>query len=938
MKIFTALLFLLATHTLYCQDKKPIDYTVYDDWNNIGSIQQSKNGELVIYEVSPYDGDGNLIIHQPYSGNKKTIQRGKNASITSSGTAVVFHIVPQEDTIRQLKLDKVKKDKFPKDTLAIYWTTGDSTRIYPHIKSYQLKKETPWIAFLSEEDEREPCPEPKRKCRLFKKKNAVCENKPTSGTTLYALNTETGLTHKFHGVTDYKLSDKTHALTYTHSLKGEADTLSVHLVDLTATSDKVILDNQLATEKLTFDTNGEQLSFLSSTDTNKAKNYALYYWKIGNSAARLIIDSTTVGMPNGYTISANETPSFSWDGTKLYVGTAAIVKQAEEDTLLDSEKAKVDIWGGEDLRIQPQQLSERRSDKNQTYKAVYFTDNEAFVQLENDTITATRTMNHGNANFALSYNATPYQKSMTWDYPWKRDVYYTNLETGKHELIKTGQAYRTSLAPSGDYFVWYSGIDSAWFSKKMSGGEEVNLTENIHDLFSADANGYPIITNSEGTTGWTIIDEKEYYVVYSTNDIWLCPQDASKNKTLTNNKGTATSTTLRLQRFDYDSLYFTIENALVHGVDSLTKNERYYHISSVGNSYKLDKVIESPHRFIFIDKAEDSERILFRRSNFTTYPDLEASNLLFESPKKLTDVNPQQADYNWGTVEMVEWNSFEGIPLRGLLYKPEDFDSTASYPMIVYFYETYTENIHTYYAPRPTASIIYPTEYASNGYIIFIPDIRYEAGYPARSAYDCIVSGTDYLTDKYNWIDTNRLGLQGQSWGGYQTAQLITMTKKYRAAMAGAPVSNMFSAYGGIRWNSGLSRMFQYERGQSRIGYTIWEKPELYIENSPIFGLPNVSTPLLIMHNDGDGSVPWYQGIELYMGLRRLNQPVWLLNYNEDEHNLMRTANRRDLSRRMRQFFDYYLLGTAIPLWMEEGVPATEKGENKGLELKKTTE
>jgi dipeptidyl aminopeptidase/acylaminoacyl peptidase len=169
------------------------------------------------------------------------------------------------------------------------------------------------------------------------------------------------------------------------------------------------------------------------------------------------------------------------------------------------------------------------------------------------------------------------------------------------------------------------------------------------------------------------------------------------------------------------------------------------------------------------------------------------------------------------------------------------------------------------------------------------------------------------------------MGLQGQSWGGYQSAQLITMTTRYKAAMAGAPVSNMFSAYGGIRWGSGMSRQFQYEHSQSRIGATIWEKPELYTLNSPIFALPKVRTPLLIMHNDNDGAVPWYQGIELYMGLRRLKQPVWLLNYNGDDHNLMKEANRKDLSIRMREFFDYYLNNGTQPAWMKDGIPAIEK-------------
>ena len=241
--------------------------------------------------------------------------------------------------------------------------------------------------------------------------------------------------------------------------------------------------------------------------------------------------------------------------------------------------------------------------------------------------------------------------------------------------------------------------------------------------------------------------------------------------------------------------------------------------------------------------------------------------------------------------------------------------------------------MHSHYVPKPTASIIFPTEYASAGYVVLIPDIRYKPGHPALSAYDCIMASTDAALKKYPNIDEKRMGLQGQSWGGYQTAQLVTMTTRYRAAMAGAPVSNMFSAYGGIRWGSGMNRQFQYERTQSRIGKTIWEAPALYVENSPLFGLPNVQTPLLIMHNDGDGAVPWYQGIELFMGMKRLGKPVWMLNYNDDDHNLMKDANRIDLSIRMRQFFDYYLLDAKAPKWLIEGVPAIDKGKDYGLDL-----
>jgi dipeptidyl aminopeptidase/acylaminoacyl peptidase len=316
--------------------------------------------------------------------------------------------------------------------------------------------------------------------------------------------------------------------------------------------------------------------------------------------------------------------------------------------------------------------------------------------------------------------------------------------------------------------------------------------------------------------------------------------------------------------------------------------------------------------------------------SLSDYPELRLSTIDFSNERILSNTNPQQADFNWATVELIKWKSYDGIPLEGLLYKPENFDPSKSYPLLIYYYELYADDLHNHYVPKPTASIIYPTEYASAGYIVFIPDVRYKIGHPAKSAYDCIMSGTDHVLKLVPSIDPKRMGLQGQSWGGYQTAQLITMTDRFAAAMAGAPVSNMFSAYGGIRWGSGVNRQFQYERTQSRIGKTIWEAPELYIENSPLFHLPKVKTPLLIMHNDEDGAVPWYQSIEMYTGMRRLQKPVWLLNYNGDDHNLMKNANRFDLSIRMRQFFDHYLMGQEAPIWLLEGIPAVKKGKELG--------
>jgi dipeptidyl aminopeptidase/acylaminoacyl peptidase len=299
---------------------------------------------------------------------------------------------------------------------------------------------------------------------------------------------------------------------------------------------------------------------------------------------------------------------------------------------------------------------------------------------------------------------------------------------------------------------------------------------------------------------------------------------------------------------------------------------------------------------------------------------------------QISDTNPQQKEYLWGTVELVTWKAADGKPIEGLLYKPENFDPGKKYPMLVYYYERNSDLLHQYTPPAPSASSINRTYCVSNGYLVFIPDIRYRIGHPGRSAMDCIIPGVKALI-KSGFVDSSRIGIQGQSWGGYQTAFLITQTSMFRCAFAGAAVSNMTSAYGGIRWESGRVREMLYEKSQSRIGATLWERPDLYIENSPLFHADRVTTPLLLMHNDNDGAVPWYQGIEFFTALRRLNKPVWMLVYNNEEHNLVQTKNRKDLSTRMMQFFDHFLKGAPMPVWMSRGLPAINKGKVLGYEL-----
>lgn len=912
--------------------KKLIDHTAYDEWNHLDLIQQANSGSWVSYEVNPLEGDGDLHVQKADGSFEKIFARGKNAKFSSSSSFCAFLLKPQHDSIRQLKLDKVKKDKFPKDSLVIYWTNLDSAQKIKNITSFQVPEEGDWIAYLSSNNLTEKLS--KKDLKKLKKKGLSAPK--SSGHSLFIVNPISGKKTKINNVKEYKFNRTGTLLAITQSDQGDKDSISLTIIELSDFSEHKIASQQLSIQKLNFDFAGEQLLFFSSKDTGDTKNFELAYWNTKSVGPKILVDSTTAGMPKDWTVSVNSKPYFSRDGSKIYLGTNEIERTSPEDSLLSIEKARVDVWSGSDLKIQPEQLKSLKKDKLKSYLALYDLGSQTFKQLETEEIESVRPYNFGDADFAIGFDTKTDSRERNWEFPWKTNYHFFDLRSGESKLLKESLLHGGSVSPSGKYFMYFNGQDSVWMSVETKNLREKEITANLKTTFSSRNNGMPFVAYPESTSGWIKINGDEFFVCRDYYDIWcLHPTNPNKNFSLTDQKGRSTDMRYSLYNLETDSLYLSLETILIKGLNDISKDESIHTVSHDGREYNLTQLIESPHKIIYLNKAKKSDKVLFRRSNFSEYPDLESSDLTFEKVIKLSDVNPQQSEYNWATVEFVEWKAYDSTELRGLLYKPENFDPNKSYPMIVYFYEDYQDNIHFYYAPKPTASIIYPTEYCSNGYIVFIPDVKYEPGHPAKSAYNCIVSGTEYLIKEFDWIDSSRLALQGQSWGGYQTAQLITMTTMYKAAMAGAPVSNMFSAYGGIRWGSGLSRMFQYERTQSRIGYTIWERPDLYIENSPIFGIPNVTTPLLIMHNDKDGAVPWYQGIEMYMGMRRLDKTVWMLNYNDDFHNLTRLANKRDLSIRMRQFFDHYLLDKPMPDWMENGLPAIEKENNNGIQFEK---
>ena len=430
--------------------------------------------------------------------------------------------------------------------------------------------------------------------------------------------------------------------------------------------------------------------------------------------------------------------------------------------------------------------------------------------------------------------------------------------------------------------------------------------------------------------GWSKDDR--FFYVYDQYDAWqIDPAGKIPPEMITKGIGRKEKITFRYLKFNYEVDYIETDKLLLlSAFHNETKEAGYYTLHLAGKAF-LQKRTVAEKTFPTIYKAKNADVYVYAKADFNTAPDLWATADLWKKEKQLSHINLQMKDYLWGTVELVGWKSKDGFDVEGLLYKPENFDPAKKYPMVTYFYERNSDGLYRYHAPAPSRSIINIPFYCSLGYLVFVPDIYYVDGHPGHSAYNSIVSGVEMLCEN-PWVDKDRIGIQGQSWGGYQVAYLVTQTDLFAAAGAGAPVSNMTSAYGGIRWATGGSRQRQYERQQSRIGKTLWDGLDLYIENSPLFFADKVNTPLLIMHNDNDGAVPWYQGIEYYMALRRLGKVVYLLQYNGEEHNLVHRPNMRDLAIRLQQFFDHYLKDKPAPVWIKHGVPATKKGKTWGLE------
>lgn len=931
-------IFIISIALLFCllnseaQEKKALQVSDFDHWKSVSSPAISNNGIMVSFEVNPQDGDGVLHLENMETNDAKSFQRGTKARFSPQSSYLVFHITPQKDTVRALKLKKTKKDKMPKDTLGIFVFESKKYETISRLKSYKIPKdEGDWMAYMLYEDLKvKDTDTDDSSAENTKKNDKKKKKKDKNAPETYKLiiyNPVSGNQFEFQNITEYKIADNGQTIAF---VRLQNDTLCrskiIYFDTKKQTADSTDWTSGII-KKIAIDKKGEQMAYIYSSDTIKTKVYSLMYLK--NKKITTVVDTLSNSLPEKWTVSEHGKIYFSDNAELLYFGAALRPLPEPKDTLLESEKVNIDIWNWKDPLLQPQQLKQLKREKNRSYLTVYHIKQNKVTQLESKDMKYVRTILKGNGNVAIGYNYNPYEKITSWETPSYKDIYSVDVQTGKRLLIREKIQSSISISAAGNYIIYYENADSSWYAFSLKNKTTAALTKSLNTNFYDDTYDYPNDPYHYGMAGWT--ENDKYVLIYDKYDIWqIDPTGIEKPINLTKNFGRENKMELRYIKLDPELEFIPVkENLLLRAFDNNTKDAGFF-TTKIGSRKAPEKLIMSAHLYRNLEKAKDTDKLIWRRMNVNEYGDLHYSNIDFSETKQVSNANLQQKNFNWMTVEPVKWITTDGKESNGLIYKPENFDATKKYPMIVYFYRRHSDNINYHYTPSPSRSVINPVFYASNGYIVFMPDIFYKEGYPGESCFNHVVSGTLHVLSK-GFVDKNRIGLQGQSWGGYQVAYLVTRTDMYAAASAGAPVTNMTSAYGGIRWGSGMSRMFQYEESQSRIGGTLWEKPLRYIENSPVFYADKVNTPLLMRHNDKDGAVPWYQGIEYFVALRRLNKPVWMLNYNKGPHNnTEKRSNQIDLSIRMKQFFDHYLNNKPAPVWMKHGIPATEKGKTMG--------
>ena len=951
---------------------KALTYEDLMKFRTIHGASISDDGSWIAYELRPDRGDGQVVARSTDGLTEVRVERGTSPALTTDGHFLAATIKPtlaEQEKAAEAKGKNGKNGKKdgPKNGLSLVDLRDGSERRIERVAAFAFSDDGRFLAYrhFPEEKEEKDGEDGDEAEETGEEKTAEEPEKPETedeerkkkddelGTKLVLLELASGEETVIEHVTEMSFDEPSTTLVVTVSApEGDGDGLYAHDLE---SGERTALASA-PWNRYTHPTWAKDrtlLAFLEAPtdDDGETGDAALYTWNGSGDAVQV---ASRDDAPEGFTLPSKNELRWTRDGARLFFGFKPTDDEEGEDEKKDDDanddaddeeetgteeetfdaydldalldKRTLDVWHWNDPLIKTHAKEQWDEEKDRVYRAILHRgDGEgrgkivALADLEMRHVEPSE-----NPAVALGAADKPYLKEITWN-GWYADAYIVDLASGERHrfaehLSRGFGGQGVSLAPDGRHVIYYDA--GHWHLYDVSAKTTRNVTQDLDVPFADEDHDYPSDPPGYGTSEW--LADGSAIFVYDKYDIWRVSTDGSEPANITE-VGRERETVFRILDLAPDEeVIEPASTLLLSAYHDKEKHEALYGLS-LGVGVGLTPLDETKkHRVNVVAKAENADKVLFTRERYDEFPDLRVARFTPGSEPRLgpdtvlSDANPQVDDYAWGSAELVSWTSLDGRPLQGVLIKPGNYEEGKRYPVLVYYYRFFTQRLHQFNEPVVNHRPSFPL-YASNGYAVFLPDIRFEVGRPGLAATKSLVPGVQKLIEM-GIADPGALGLHGHSWSGYQTAFMITQTNLFAAAVAGAPVSNMTSAYSGIRWGSGLARQFQYEKSQSRIGGSLWEYPERYIENSPVFFADRIETPLLIQFGDEDEAVPWTQGIELYLACRRLEKNCIFLQYRGEPHHLKKYANKLDYSMKMKAFFDHHLKGEPAPEWMTEGV------------------
>jgi dipeptidyl aminopeptidase/acylaminoacyl peptidase len=907
----------------------------FQDLMQVRQIRQpsiSADGRWVALAAVPDRGDGELLVYEVDGNTLHAVPRGSGPIISANSQWVALRIDPTFEA-----RETARGDDRPRSGLALLALGSGDMEEWEDVRNFAFSGDGRWLARLHfgprEEDGEEGDPD--------EDQDSLARVREDPGTELVLRNLGDGSEETVSHVSRFSFHSDGSWLAYVVAAPdGEGDGLYVQELGADQGPEILSAGPFAHVESMAWWDEGLQLAWVMSQENHAGDpgQGTLHVWD--GTEVEVVVEPGA--LDDGWVVPASNDLSWTRDGDRLFFG-ARPPNQAENDWTLESEVEDedqpfdafdldgiledrgVDVWHTMDPFINSNQKRMWNRMQSRTFATVYHRADGRVVRLGDPVVQLQGTPE--NPTRALGTSDVPYQRESTWT-GGAEDLFVIDLETGtRHPFFEGfeggGSAANSwigvsgpsmSLSPGGRFVVWFA--DDHWHLFDAETGSTSNLTAGLDAAFFDQDHDLPNARGGHGIGGW--MEDDEGVLIHDKFDVWLFPTNGDRPRNLTDGEGKRRGLILRAMRLDPEQRSFSSDRPIVLASFNVQDKGFGFHQTHPSRG-GLEVLLDEDRRFRILAKAEDADRILYSREDYDEFPDLWVADLDLGNGRRVTDVNPGLLDrFAWGTSELVEWTSDDGIPLQGVLIKPSDFREGQRYPVLTYFYRFFSQRLHEFNQPVVNHRPSFPI-YASDGYLVFLPDVRFEVGRPGISSLKSVVPGLKKLVEM-GVADPDALGLHGHSWSGYTTSYIVTQTNIFAAAVAGAPVSNMTSAYGGIRWGSGLARQFQYEKGQSRLSGSLFDKRYEYVENSPLFYADRVETPLVIMHGDEDEAVPWYQSIEFYLALRRAGKHSVFLQYRGEPHHPQEYSNKLDYSIKMKEFFDHYLKGAPAPEWWSKGV------------------